>query len=524
MIRVDSMLYIFAGVRIVRPIILGIAFAIAALPYGLGQSKGPVFVRGEVEELKGVSKVFVSLDRPDPISRDRIIMTIRERAPQLTFVSTQEEADVWLLFATSRVTEMNRRIPSLSEQQTGTAGLTYESAQVASGKVILVQKGDHPDLKLVGRFWRKGNDKKGLCKAFAKEFIRMYLKANFGKTSSPYPSRAKTDPPRLNKNGDAAQVFDGGQAQATSLGGQQGEREDDVVRVDTTFVTIPATVMGRDGKYITNLRKDDFHVYEDGAEQDISFFGAVDEPFNIAIVIDTSASTRIVLKDIVDAANAFVDQLRPDDQLIVTSFDLEIRELVKASKVREVRNRGISIPAKGGSTRLYDAVDFALNELKHMPGRKAMVLLTDGVDGTSITSHDRSLRDVEESDILIYPVQFNTYEDTIKQMKVTMPGVPLPTNQIRKDYERAHKYLSSLAQLTGGRFHQADGIIDLVQAFTLVVGELSRQYTLGYYPRTPPQEGRRRQIKVSVRLPNLTVRARDSYIMASPGAGQTPRK
>src|SRR5437867_5871329 len=95
----------------------------------------------------------------------------------------------------------------------------------------------------------------------------------------------------------------------------------DVVRVDTTLVSIPVSVMDRDGKYIPNLRKEDFRLWEEGVEQQAAYFGSTEKPFTVALVLDTSGSTREKLGDIQDAAIAFVDQLRSNDRVMVVSFD-----------------------------------------------------------------------------------------------------------------------------------------------------------------------------------------------------------
>src|SRR2546422_11730551 len=101
----------------------------------------------------------------------------------------------------------------------------------------------------------------------------------------------------------------------------------DVVRVDTTLVSIPVSVMDRDGKYIPNLRKEDFRIWEDGVEQQVAYFASTEKPFTVALVLDTSGSTKYKLEEIQDAAIAFVDQLRADDRVMVVSFNDKIRVL-----------------------------------------------------------------------------------------------------------------------------------------------------------------------------------------------------
>src|ERR1700754_2593507 len=101
--------------------------------------------------------------------------------------------------------------------------------------------------------------------------------------------------------------------------------EDDVVRINATLVTIPVSVLDRDGRFISGLRKEDFRIFEDGGEQQVAYFATTEEPFTVALVIDTSGSTRFKLEDIQEAAIAFLDQLRPDDKVVVISFDESVR-------------------------------------------------------------------------------------------------------------------------------------------------------------------------------------------------------
>ena len=110
--------------------------------------------------------------------------------------------------------------------------------------------------------------------------------------------------------------------------------EGDVVRVSTTLVSIPVSVMDRGGRFIPDLRKEDFQIYEDGVQQDVAYFASVEKPFTVALVIDTSASTQFRLDEIQDAAIAFINQLRPDDRVLVVSFDEQVRVLAEATNDR----------------------------------------------------------------------------------------------------------------------------------------------------------------------------------------------
>ncbi len=197
--------------------------------------------------------------------------------------------------------------------------------------------------------------------------------------------------------------------------------EGDVVKVDTTLVSIPVAVMDRDGKFIPNVTKDEFRIWENDVEQKVAYFASTDKPFTVALVIDTSASTRYKIEEIQDAAIAFVNQLRPDDKVIVVSFD----DRIKGADRRPTNDRAtlrswIMDIRIGSGTRLYDAVDQVINNVfNHIDGRKAIVLFTDGVDTTSKhATYQTTLQDAEENDALIYPVEYDTSSD----MGIWLPG------------------------------------------------------------------------------------------------------
>src|SRR5215204_3831059 len=138
--------------------------------------------------------------------------------------------------------------------------------------------------------------------------------------------------------------------------------EDEVVRVNASLVTVPVSVLDRDGRFIGGLRQEDFRVLEDGVEQRIAYFAPVEQPFTVALVIDTSGSTRFKLEDIQDAAIAFLDQLRPADRVIVVSFDEQVRVLSGATNDRNQLRAAVRRTHTGGGTRLYDAVDLVIKK------------------------------------------------------------------------------------------------------------------------------------------------------------------
>ena len=364
---------------------------------------------------------------------------------------------------------------------------------------------------------------------------------------SPAPSR----PPVLGNMQSIAMPIDPASTTAGATSGsataKTGESdveevsEGDVVRIDTAFVSVPVSVLDRQGRFVPDLQQKDFHVFENGVEQPIAYFEPTEKPFTVALLLDMSASTRFHLWEIKEAAIAFTKQLRPQDRVLVVAFSDEVLLLTEATNDQSVVSEVIDVNANGGSsTRLYDAVNLVINErLNKIQGRKAVVLFTDGVDTSSyLATYQSTLREAEELDALIYPIQYDT-TDYMRAMQngggnVTVvtttnnwpfPGTtssqtvyggpvngqPLPGTS-KEDYERANRYLHAMADSTGGRLYKANDTKQLAQAFSSIAEELRRQYSLGYYPRGAAQTDDRRQIKVSVQRPNVAVRARNSYL------------
>src|ERR1044072_5373816 len=234
------------------------------------------------------------------------------------------------------------------------------------------------------------------------------------------------------------------------------------------------------------------------------------------------------LDDIHNAAMKFVEKLKPTDSVMVMSFDDRIQVQCKATTDREVIEKAIRRTRTGGGTRLYDAVDDILRkQLQTITGRKAVVLVTDGVATPSHrASYDSTIRLAAESDAPIYSVDYDTSgmggvmgpgtgrRGTIFGIPFPTPGIPGSTipGSNPGDYRRAVAYLHALSNQTGGRFYSGDTQFGIAQAFTWIAEELGRQYSLGYYPSTAGKEGERRQIKVRVTESDMVVKSRDSYI------------
>lgn len=325
----------------------------------------------------------------------------------------------------------------------------------------------------------------------------------------------------------------------------EGEEEAGVIRIDTRLVTIPVRVIDRKGRFVGGLGRESFRVFEDNVEQQIEHFSNEAQPFTVVLVLDMSYSTRFKIGEIQSAAISFIDQLRPDDRVIVVSFDEEVMVHCEPTSDRRKIFSAIRKTQIGTGTSLYEAVDHVMNvELRAIEGRKAIVLFTDGVDTTSRRSHDlENLRDAQEIDALIYPIRYDTFADvqTMKNRPVVMlpdsgpkgtPPIspsggrlplPLPVPAVGtpgdrgttiEEYEHGREYLERLALWTGGTIYLADTVGNLNRAYARIASELREFYSLGYYPKEFDGRGRTRRIKVKVDRANVAVRARDSYVVS----------
>ena len=302
------------------------------------------------------------------------------------------------------------------------------------------------------------------------------------------------------------------------------EDGNEVIEFESTLVKIPVSVYNRNGLYVPNIQETEVKVFEDGKEQELAYFTTSDKPFTVALLIDTSPSTRYKIKEIRDAAKAFVRQLKPDDAVIVIEFDGDPQVLSRATTNRSKTFKAIDRADFGNGTALYDAVHVALNrELKKVEGRKAVVLFTDGVDTTSRRSYFSTVTDAEEFDATIFPIQYDTFLSNSSSGGGALGGInggviPGTRSTGRGDsaeeYARGAAYLEDLARSTGGRVFKPESTPGgLSRAFVAIAKELRQQYNLGYYPAETGDYGTRKKITVRIYRPKLIIRARSSYIV-----------
>ena len=282
--------------------------------------------------------------------------------------------------------------------------------------------------------------------------------------------------------------------------------QDETIRVETDLITIPTLVLDRNGRYVTDLNRADFRVFEDGIEQKMTLFESVEQPFAVFLLLDRSGSMANHFTELEKASNAFVAQLRPDDNLFVATFANDVVTLISGVKAKNIK-KDIKIRSRLGDndTRIYDAVDHALKKLKKIKGRKAIVLFSDGAGSGLYASRKDNIQKAEENEALIYTIQFNTFKN-IRPYNVKL---------FLKGIEDAGSYMWALPRITGGRDFQIETIADLAGTFRMIVEELGKQYSLGYYPARPGKPGERRQINVKVNRPDVAVRSRNEVVFGA---------
>jgi len=313
------------------------------------------------------------------------------------------------------------------------------------------------------------------------------------------------------------------------------------IRAKVEEVLVNVLVTTRNGRPIPNLKAEQFRVFENGAEQKINSVVAVDAPFSVGLVLDTSYSTVGKLGRIQDSAIEFLNEIHPDDEVMVVSFDDEVYLETEFTRNKDGAARAVKMTRTGQATVLYDGVYLALEQFEDQPFRMVMVLFTDGVDTRSRTGRGESIKFAREKNVTIYPIYFDTERDALYgnntgqplptpgtipgQGPVIVPGgnplpFPSPTGGgsrnpggVRAQYGQARGYLDQLAEASGGRRLNADGnLSNLSAVFAQIAAEMRALYTLAYTPPNPNGDGKFRKIVVKVDEPKAKVRNRKGYV------------
>jgi len=337
--------------------------------------------------------------------------------------------------------------------------------------------------------------------------------------------------------------------------------EGDVVRVDTQLVSVPAVVTDANGRPLSGLRPENFQLLEDGQPQTISNFGTTDAPFEIALLLDTSGSTREDVVLIRQAANSFINALRQGDRVGVVAFNTAkavnepvatVEVLSELTSDREALTRAIENLGSSQGTPYYDALERVADSIFRQPPsdqvrRRAIVALTDGVDSSSNSDFNTARTKLSRAGIACYFIQVNT-EDFVEDrlMKDCQDDGRLALSQrqlqryrevfaprakaedytnfcemgqfermsiSRSLYTLARGEMGDLAKASGGRTFIATSLGDARAAFARVAADIGTLYSLGYYPTNKARDGKFRSISLAVKgLKEKTeIRSRDGY-------------
>jgi len=289
--------------------------------------------------------------------------------------------------------------------------------------------------------------------------------------------------------------------------GQAGNRpqEDDsaVFRTSVDVVNILCTVRRKD-RYVQNLSRDDFEIYEDGTRQQIRYFtlesGENAQPLNVILLVDTSGSVKDKLMFEQDAANAFLEEtLRPDkDMAAVVQFDSEINLVQDFTFSLDALESAIVDIRAGGATKLYDAIWVSVQELlRHEVGRRVLVVLSDGDDTQSVKKDDDAIKAAQDFDVVIF-------------------GIGVRGGRFRSNFGK----LKQFARETGGLFFNSKASIDdLREAFSEINAAIKSQYSIGYVSTNQARDGSFREIEVRVKGRDLKVSNRKGYYAPKPDNG-----
>lgn len=273
----------------------------------------------------------------------------------------------------------------------------------------------------------------------------------------------------------------------------------------TTLVLIPANVTDSLNRFVLGLRKEDFHVFEDGEEQTIAHFSGEDAPLSLGLVFDCSGSMDDKLRTSRQAALQFLKTMNAQDEAFLVEFSNTAQlEVEFTSKLEQIQDK-LTALQPGGLTAMIDAAQMALHEMKKAKNpRKAILIISDGGDNNSKYSARELESLVREADVQVYA------------MGVFEPSILLGMS---KEEVSGPRLLSELAEQTGGRAFSASDPNDLPSVAARIGIELRNQYLLAYSPKNKNKDGKYRKVEVKVteqpRISNLKVHWRLGYYAPS---------
>jgi len=279
-------------------------------------------------------------------------------------------------------------------------------------------------------------------------------------------------------------------------------REQPSFRADSTLVLVPITVVDRRGAIVNGLASDAFTLIEDGVQQQIRSFSEEDVPVSMGIVLDLSGSMIGVLSTAKESLRTLMKDANPGDEVFLNGVSTLPRAYSGFEDSFEETMRRIEFEGAGGCTALIDTILDSLKELRSgVHARKALVVISDGMDNHSRYTREELLRRAVESDGQIYTIVVVT--------AVNPPQPPKPI--VMTEAKQGLLFLEELAARTGGISFVVSGRTDIAKAATSIGQALRNQYTIGYVPRGDGRSGQWRRIKVKVAGPGMKAYARTGY-------------
>ena len=291
-----------------------------------------------------------------------------------------------------------------------------------------------------------------------------------------------------------------------------------VFRSGVDLVALTVTVTDGQQKYVSGLGRDDFAVYEDGVQQDLSFFAADHVPMDLALLIDASSSMQDKMELVRSAAIGFINSLGPEDRAAIIAFNTGMREIQSLTSDRQSLETAIRNTKAQGGTSLYNAIYVTLKELvaaqrkSDNVRRQAIVVLSDGEDTSSLISFDDVLENSRRSGVTIYTIALKS------------PYAARRVDAGNRYYSQSDFSMRSLAQETGARAFFPLKIDELPGIYHEISNELSKQYALGYVPKSPRRDASLRRLVVRIlSRPDARPRTRTGYVVASATATVRPQ-
>lgn len=279
------------------------------------------------------------------------------------------------------------------------------------------------------------------------------------------------------------------------------------IHVDVPLVTVPVMVTTKNGQFISNLKKENFKVLEDGVPQAINDFKIEQAPITVVMLIEFASTTWPLEYQAVEASYIFAQTLKKDDWVAAISYDMKPEILVDFTQDKNAVLGGInSLRFPGFSeTNLFDALYDTIDRLERVEGHKYVLLISTGIDTFSKLNLNQITQKVKSShDITIFPISIGwmlrEYCETHGCTGISHGMSSLHISQI--DWLQADNQLQTFAKLTGGRFYQPRFEGDMVDAFKDIAGDIRNQYTITYHPSNQKLDGSYRKLKVEVVAPD----------------------